>query len=130
MKPNRILLPLDIRKCPLEIFKLVEGLAHSPNITLIMLHVIPTQPERRKSRQSKEMRGYLKELAERYVHPAVSVVSCVREGEPAKEILEEANAQKVQLIILPTYGPSVWERLASLWNPTKHRMFSPLAEKV
>jgi hypothetical protein len=27
MKPEKVLLPLDIRECPLEIFSLVEGLA-------------------------------------------------------------------------------------------------------
>jgi hypothetical protein len=32
MKPERILLPLDIRRCPLEIFSLVEGFSKRPEV--------------------------------------------------------------------------------------------------
>jgi hypothetical protein len=36
MKPEKILLPLDIRECPLEIFALVEGFSKRPEVTLIL----------------------------------------------------------------------------------------------
>jgi nucleotide-binding universal stress UspA family protein len=134
MKPNRILLPLDIRKCPLEIFPLLERLAGRPEVTLVLLHVIQVDRAAGKKRAHDELssaaRSYLQQLASEFVHPIISVVARVRVGNPAEQILEEAKAQDIQLIILPTFGPSLWNRLLSAWNPSGYRIVSPLAEKI
>ena len=43
MKLERILLPLDIRKCPLEVFSVVNGLAKQPGITVTLLHAVTSE---------------------------------------------------------------------------------------
>ena len=40
MKAERILLPLDIRKCPLDVFSVVNGFAKYPGATVTLLHVV------------------------------------------------------------------------------------------
>ena len=40
MNPERILLPLDIRKWPVEVFSVVNGLANHPGVSVILLHVV------------------------------------------------------------------------------------------
>jgi nucleotide-binding universal stress UspA family protein len=134
MKPERILLPLDTRECPLEIFSLVEGFARRPEVTLTLLHVVHLNIIAPDSGVYEELaleaRGYLERLAQQFVHPIASTVVHVRLGAIATEILEEAKAGNVELIILPTYGPSFWSRLVSVWKPGVCRMVSPLAERI
>src|ERR1700720_3768702 len=134
MKPERILLPLDIRSCPLEIFSLVEGFARRPEVTLLLLHVIHPRSVALDDRVYKDLaqeaRLHLKRLARRYVHPMISTIFHVRLGQPAEQILEEAGAENVELIILPTHGPSFLSRLASIWKPGAFEVVSPLAEKI
>ena len=134
MKPERILLPLDIRECPLEIFSVVEGFARRPEVTLILLHVVHLNivaPDNRLYEDLVlEARWYLERLAEQYVHPLTSTILHVRVGERSEQVLEEAKAEKVELIMMPTYGPSFWNRLVSVWNPGVCRMVSPLAERI
>src|SRR5579872_3787266 len=131
MKPERILLPLDIKSCPLEIFSLVEGFSKRPEVTLTLLHVVHLNiaaPDNRVDEElAIEARGYLERLARRFVHPITSTVVHIRFGRPAEEILEEARADKAELIILPTYGPSFLSRLASLWKPGACGIVSALA---
>ena len=40
MKPERILLPVDVARCPLEVFDLVNGFAKRPEVTVLLLHVV------------------------------------------------------------------------------------------
>ena len=134
MKPERILLPLDIKRCPLEIFSLVEGFSKRPEVTLTLLHVVDLNIAAPNNRGYEELaleaRGYLERLGRRFVHPITSTVVHVRFGRPAEEILEEAEAQKAELIILPTYGPSFWSRLVSLWKPGACGIVSALAQRI
>jgi nucleotide-binding universal stress UspA family protein len=134
MKPERILLPLDIRSCPLEIFSLVEGVARRPEATLILLHVIHPHDAAMDRRAYKELaltaRVHLERLARRYVHPIISTVLHVRLGQPAEQILEEAGAEEVELIILPAHEPSFLSRLVSVWIPGSSKVVSPLAQKI
>jgi nucleotide-binding universal stress UspA family protein len=134
MKPERILLPLDIRECPLEIFSLVERFARRPEVTLTLLHVVHLNILAPDSRVYEELvleaRGYLERLAQQFVHPITSTVVHVRLGETAAQILEEAKAENVELIILATYGPSFWSRLVSIWKPGVSRVVSPLTVRI
>jgi len=134
MKPERILLPLDVRRCPLEIFSLVEGFVRRAEVTCTLLHVIDLNiaaPDNRVYHEvAREARGYLERLAHKYVPPIASALLRVRFGEPAEQILEEARTGEAELIILPTYAPSLWDRLVSVWRPDVCRTASPLAEKI
>ena len=134
MKPERILLPVDVTRCPLEVFELVNGLAQRPEVTVVLLHVVNLNiltPENRVYEElGQEAQWYLENLAKKHIHPMASTITHVRAGKPAEEILAEAKAQSVDLIILPTYGPSFWNRLMSLWTNVCIPPVSTLAGKV
>jgi nucleotide-binding universal stress UspA family protein len=126
MKPKRILLPLDIRKCPLEAFSVVNDLAKHPGATVILLHVVTLNiaaPDNRVFEElGREAGWYLERLARRHIHADASILIHVRIGKPADEILAEAKAEKVDVIILPTFGGSLWKRGASFWK----RLVAPI----
>jgi nucleotide-binding universal stress UspA family protein len=134
MKPEKILLPVDVARCPLEVFELVNGFAKRPDVTVILLHVLnpnPPAPEHRPAEEpAPQARRQLRWLADKFLHRSASAAIHVRAGNPAEQILAEAKAERVDLIILPTYGPSFWSRLKSLWKPAAARMVSALAEKI
>ena len=73
MEPERILLPLDIRRCPLEIFSVVEGFSKRPGVTLILLHVVHLNivaPDNRVYEElALEAQGYLERLAQAICPP-------------------------------------------------------------
>ena len=96
MKPERILLPLDIRKCPLEVFSVANGFARHPGATVILLHVVTLNiaaPEKRVYEElGRDAHWYLERLARGCLHPGVATTIRVRVGKPAEEILAEAAA--------------------------------------
>ena len=134
MKTEKILLPLDVGKCPLEIFELVDSFARRPEVTVILLHVVNlniVSPLKRVFDElAAEAKSYLDRLADRQFSPSASITIHVRQGEPAAEILAEAANEKPDLIILPTYGASFWNRLKSLWKPACNPVISPMVERV
>jgi nucleotide-binding universal stress UspA family protein len=111
---------VDVARCPLEVFELVNGLAKRPEVTVVLLHVlnlnILTPENRVYEEHGQEAQWYLESLANKHLHPMASAITHVRVGKPAEEILTEAKAWSVDLIILPTYGPSFWNRLRGLWR--------------
>ena len=115
MKPERILLPLDIRKCPLEVFSVVNGLAKYSGATVTLLHVVTLNiaaPEKRVYEElARDARWYLARLARGCLRPDIATIIRVRVGKPAEEILAEAVAGNADLIVLPSYPPSFWNRL-------------------
>jgi nucleotide-binding universal stress UspA family protein len=134
MKAETILLPLDIRACPLEVFSLVARFARRPCVSIILLHVIQLNipfPDNRVRRELQiEARWYLERLAGQSGCPAMATIPRVRFGQPAAQILEEAEAENVDLIVLPTYQPSFWRRLVALWKPSAGVRVSPLAQRI
>ena len=116
MKPEGILLPLYIRKCPLEVFSAVNGLAKYPGATVTLLHVVTLNiaaPEKRVYEElARDARWYLERLARGCLRlDLTTTIIRVRVGKPAEEILAEAAAGNADLIILPCYPPSFWNRL-------------------
>jgi len=134
MKPERILLPLDVARCPLEVFELVNGFASRPEVTVILLHVLktsrPAVPAASGESQRRQAQWYLEHLADQHLNPIASTLAHVRAGEPAEQIVAEARAENVDLIILPAYGPSLWSRLTALCRVTASAIVSPLVEHV
>jgi nucleotide-binding universal stress UspA family protein len=115
MKLERILLPLDSRKCPLEVFSVVNGLVKHPDTTVTVLHVVALSiavPENRVYEElGADARFYFERLARGFPRRDVARIIRVRFGKPTEEILAEATEQKADLIILPAYAPSFWDRL-------------------
>jgi nucleotide-binding universal stress UspA family protein len=134
MKPERILVPIDVTQCPLEVFDLVNGFAGRPGVTIILLNVVNLNVIAPESRVFEELcldaRRYLERLAEERLHPMASILIHVRVGKPADQILAEAKEESADLIILPTSGPSFWRRLATLWRAASNPMVSLSTEKV
>jgi nucleotide-binding universal stress UspA family protein len=120
MKPERILLPIDVTKCPLEVFELVNGFAKRPEVTVILLHVLNLNimaPENRVYEElGREAYSHLDRLAQQYIHPLATTAIRVRAGQPDEEILAEAAEQRADLVILPSWGPSWWGQVVSFWK--------------
>ena len=110
-----ILVPIDIKRCPLDVFELVNGFANQADVTLVLLHVLNVNIMAPDNRVYEELRqeaaGHLARLAVRYVSERVTILIRVRFGNPAKEILAEARAQRADLILLGAGQTSVWNRL-------------------
>jgi len=134
MQPKRILVPVDVRNCSLEVFDPVNTFARGPGVTIILLHVLHVSivaPENRLYEELvQEAQERLQRLAERCIGGSSTTVIHVRMGKPAEQILAEAKAECADLIILPVFPPSFWERLTALWRPPTSPIFSPLAEKI
>jgi len=115
MRTETMLVPLDIRKCPLEVFSVVNGLAKYPGASVTLLHVVTLNiaaPERRVYEElGRDARWYLERLARGCLRPDIATSIRVRFGKPAEEIPAEAAAGNADLIILPCYPPSFLSRL-------------------
>ena len=115
MNPERILIPVDIRKCPLEVFPAANGLANHPGATVTLLHVVTLNigmPEKGVYEAlARDAHWHLKRLARGCLRPGVTTLTRVRFGKPAEEILTEAAAGNIDLIVLPSYPPSFLRRL-------------------
>jgi len=123
MKPERILLPINVAQCPLKAFGLADYIARSSRVTVILLHVVELNLLASENRVYEELSGaaagYLARLARAHLDPRISTVIHVRTGSTADQILAEARAAKVDLIILPATQPSFWRRvLAPILAPT------------
>jgi nucleotide-binding universal stress UspA family protein len=137
MNPERLLLPVDIAKCPLEVLELVNGFAKRPEVTVILLHVIesagaPRLWPARSAGDDPEGAAlwYLAQLADKHIHPIATTLTHVRTGDVAEQILAEAKLHRVDLIILPTYRASFFGQLRALWKAGADPVVSPLAEQV
>jgi nucleotide-binding universal stress UspA family protein len=123
MKLERILLPLDIKKCPLEVFSVVNGFAKQQGITVTLLYVVILNiaaPEKGVYEAlGRNARWHLERLAKGCLHPSVAANTRVRFGKPAEEILAEADSGSADLIVLASKPPSFWSRF-----------FAPLVPRV
>jgi nucleotide-binding universal stress UspA family protein len=131
---SRILLPIEPQTCPAEAFSLVNGMANRSPLAVILLQTVKLNvllPERRVYDElALETHDSLHGLAHRYLPADVPVQTRVRFGEPAQEILSEAKAENVDVIVLPNHGPSFWQRLRFVWKSTSNPLFSALVEQV
>lgn len=113
MKADRVLVPIDTTKCRPGVFSRVNDLASRPGVTFTFLHVLHLNIVAPENRIYEELadtaRWHLERLTKRYVRPGVSVRIRIRAGNPVEEILAEAKADDVDLIILPTSGRSTWK---------------------
>ena len=134
MRPERILLPLDVERCPLEAFEVVNGFARESPMTVILLHVVELNiaaPGGRVYEElGKEAEFYLERLAEKHMDRMATTMVHVRTGRPADEILAEADAERVDCIILPTFGPSFWRRVTGIWKADRNPVLSTLVQRL
>jgi nucleotide-binding universal stress UspA family protein len=119
MRPETILVPLDTARYPVEVFARVNAFAQRPGVTVVLLHVVNLNlaaPDRRVDQElCREAQWHLGRLAATYVQPGPAIVTRVRMGKPAEEILAEAREQDASLIIVPAFASS-WRRRRGLWG--------------
>jgi nucleotide-binding universal stress UspA family protein len=120
MQTERILVPIDTERCHPEVFSRVNAFGGRPGVTVILLHVlnlnIAAADNGVYEKLAQEAHWHLEQLARQFLHPDVSTLLRVRVGKPVEEILAEAEAEAVDLIILPVASRSYWKRRASLAN--------------
>jgi len=115
MEVNRLLLPIDLEKCPPEVFPLANGLARPFGGEIVLLYVL----DRRSNAGAARVGGidhdraelHLGRIGRDYVRPTVGARTRVRIGIPHEEIFAEATATGADLILLPVHARSIWRRL-------------------
>jgi nucleotide-binding universal stress UspA family protein len=118
IKADRLLLPIDLAKCPSEIFPVANGLTKPFHGEIILLHVL----DRRKNGVPRDVgefefrraERHLERLGHDYLTPTIEASFRVRIGIPHEEIRAEAAAANTDLILLPTFAPSFWRRLGGV----------------
>lgn len=106
VNPHKLLLPIDLKKCPLEVFSFINEFAEARDhaASLELLHVAAP-----KFAGSKDERAFLAErdlldrLAGRFVSSKISTSAHVLAGKPAEEIFVHARQSGVDLIILSCF---------------------------
>jgi nucleotide-binding universal stress UspA family protein len=116
MNPQRILLPIDTRKCYLEVFYAANDFARqTQGATVFLLHVVHLNiaaPEKRVyEKLAREAHCHLERLARHCLRPDIASIVRVRFGKPAEEIVAEARDSNIDLIVLPFPPPTLWQRL-------------------
>jgi nucleotide-binding universal stress UspA family protein len=116
IKAKRLLLPIDLAKCPLEIFPLANAFTKPFEGAITVLHVFDRRrnvaPRRASETELRRAEQHLKRIGDDYLSPTVEAFFRVRIGIPGDEILAEAKATNVDLVLLPRFVSSVWRRLA------------------
>jgi nucleotide-binding universal stress UspA family protein len=112
--PDSLLLPINLSKCPLEVFSYVNQFAASHS-TVILLHVVQLNilpPEGRIIDElSCSAHRHLERLAAKFLDKRLVVCIRVRLGKAAHEILNEARESNANLIVLTSHGSdSLWKR--------------------
>ena len=109
MGPQRILLPINVAKCPPGVFELVNQVAEKSHATVTLLRVITlnvTAVENRVYDElSREAQWYLQQLARQYLAPGITGLTRVRLGKVTEQIIAQARAEPSDLIILPVHRP-------------------------
>ena len=118
---KKILVPLDgseFSECSLEHVKAIASGCHVPEVILFRVteplslteEIINELGEdmivKADTRHEKVARDYLKGIANKLANEDFSVSTVVMHGQPAQKILEYADKNRVDLIIMSTHGRS------------------------
>jgi nucleotide-binding universal stress UspA family protein len=110
MEVGRLLLPIDLRRCPLEVFPLANGFTKPFGGEVVLLHVLDRRSDAAGAAREKA-HLHLEHIARDFMRSSVEVRPRVRTGLPHEEIFAEAAEAKADLILLPVYAPSIWRRI-------------------
>jgi len=107
IKSDRMLLPIDLARCPFDIFQVANAFAKPFESELILLHVLKPGQEH----ESDRAQACLEDISDQYVRPTIHVACRVRLGVPHEEIIFESGRMNADLILLPTFAPTMWDKL-------------------
>jgi nucleotide-binding universal stress UspA family protein len=118
IKARCLLLPVDLAKCPLEIFQLANGFTKPFDGEIVLLHVLDGRKHAMRSEPAELDRHratrHLERLGRDFLSPTIEASFRVRVGIPHDEILAEATATNADFILIPTFVPSIWRILAGV----------------
>ena len=111
---QRILLPLDGSKTAEKVLPVVEQEARLHGATIILLRAIaplrqslimvPSVVDNVYQQIENIARDYLEDVAEKLQEEGLDIETITKQGPPAQCILETANEQNCDLIIIGTHG--------------------------
>jgi nucleotide-binding universal stress UspA family protein len=111
---KKILVPLENSPADKTILKHVTGFAKLLGAQVLLLHVADGWAARnmgtlnlRESEEIKEDLAYLERVSKELRDAGVDVDAVLAAGDPAKEIAEVAEREKVDLIAMATHGHSL-----------------------
>jgi nucleotide-binding universal stress UspA family protein len=114
-RADRLLLPIDLAKCPPEIFPLANSFVKPFGGEVVLLHVLDRRatatPSTVRDRDQYRARQHLERIGREYLRHTLEASSRVRTGIPHEEIAAEAKAMNADLILLPIFAPSIWSKL-------------------
>jgi len=122
--PKKILCPTDFSEGSEAAISPASELAKQFGAVIYLLHVIPIQASLPAEPASSlntlqaneimhdEARKNLQDSAERLQHAGLTARTIIAIGDAAGAIVETAEQQQVDLIVIPTYGRTGWRRLA------------------
>jgi len=114
VKADRLLLPIDLAKCPPEIFPLANGFVRQFGGEIVLLHVLESRMNTAQVGGSdidaRRAKRHLERLGRDYLRPTLNADFRVRIGIPHETILAEAAATNADLILLSVFAPPIWRR--------------------
>ncbi len=107
MEVRKLLLPIDVVRCPLGVFDVVNRFSRSCQLTVILLHVVTLNvvgvENRIYEELCREAEAYLGKLASRYLGRNVSAVLRIRHGRVSEEILAQVATGHPDMVLLPVH---------------------------
>ncbi len=112
MKLKKILCPTDFSESADEALKTAASLAGDYAAELLVVHVVEPQSTVRGSASDTETAALkdLEALTERMISTKVPVRLVVKRGQPAGQIVDLAETNDADLIVMATHGLTGWRR--------------------
>jgi len=125
---HKILVALDVSPVDEAILSHITELAKVHHSEIILLRVAHYHTRDAKRHETEEAETYLAQVAERLQAQGLAVQTLVGHGEPAKVILEQAEALGCDLIAMSTHGHRMVYDLifGSVAEVVRHRATIPV----
>ena len=118
---KRILAAIDFSNASFEALKVANELARSFSAELLLVHVRHHEPwppdlltvpgfdvQAAERQLADDARRKLEDVAETRVHQGIEKRLILKKGDPGHEILQTAESEAVNLIVIATHGMSAW----------------------
>ncbi|HEY3913645.1 MAG TPA: universal stress protein [Verrucomicrobiae bacterium] len=117
MGDKHILLPINLRNSSFDTLLFAQKLARQSSARITLLNVVDLNIAAAPNVYDdvcQENKNALRRLGKLFFGDAANVNVCVKIGRPHEQILETAQAEFCNLIVLSSPKPSVWRRLLDL----------------
>jgi nucleotide-binding universal stress UspA family protein len=108
---RRMLIPHDGSAVAGAVLPMARTLARATGAQLVLLRVVPDEIEAASHELTEQAQQSLERIRGELVAPGLSVRTLVRQGDPAKHIVDVARTEHVDLIAMATYGLAGIDRL-------------------